>query len=253
MYQDYITHNQAELTERYGFAIPLNDTSYQYLHVSHSHPPAPVIRGADNPTLHVHEHNICEASTDVLAYVLTQLIRNNTKYMQAGKQLLNCLSGRINEMVRQNGGNAAHLVPFGVLMTLQEIIGRAGVQSIYNIEVTLANPQAQYHQQQNPNNRLTITLRTNPGFPRRFHRVVAPGNGAAAGVGVGVPPRALQAFAQGAPARHMQILSFSIGPPANPVIPFAPGQYINRQINLQGGRRKTRHTKKSKKSKTRKH
>jgi hypothetical protein len=222
VFANYIDNNQPYLTRRYGFAIPNNDTSYLYRHVE-----VPIgedqgmTRGACNPKIFgMHAHNICEATTNALAYVINELIQNQ-KYMQAGEQLLNCISARLRSMIEHGGGDDDHRRVVGVLLTLQEIINQVGIQNIGALNVRGAN--------------LNITL--NAGQALRFRAVTFP-NGVRTLAGVAGAPGA------GADRGVVRFVGN----------PYFPGQYRHFDFNVAGGkRRKTRHAKKSKKSKTRKH
>ncbi len=223
MYQDYITHNQAALTARYGFAIPVNDTSYLHSNID-------VIDWAQGPfaqqrSFGPHADHKCQPTTNAMAYVLTQLIRDR-KYIQAGEQLVNCISARVNVMVGFNGGNDDHLRVVGVWFTLQDIINKAGIQNIINIRV--GNPPG--NPAGNQPSVLFITLNNAAGQPKFYT------------VNLG-PPRALDL----PNPFDRQGVDFTRNPP------YAPSEFTYREVNVQGGKRKTRHAKKSKKSKTRKH
>ena len=220
IYQYYIYINQLLLTRRYGFQIPIDDESYTYLHVD----VAPgewgrIGQPCDKKIFGVHAHNICQATTNALAAVLRELILQQ-KYMQAGEQILNCIKKRMGVLIDFGGGDFEHRKQISVLITLQNILNRAGIHIINFIQVNGSN--------------LRITL--DPASILEFREVTFPG---------GVRTLAGIAGAAGSVSKTGEA-SFM----ANP---YFPGEYLYRVRNVQGGKRKTRHAKKSKKSKTRKH
>jgi hypothetical protein len=238
-YQQYIVNNQALLTQRYTFAIPNNDTSYDQLAVV-----VPNHIDAGPHEYGLHAPGICESSTDRLAYILAELIRNG-KYMQAAEQLDNCIQARVQAMAGWGGGNLVHRRVVGVLKTIQEIIGRVGIQNIADLEVN-------YPPGLNPASKsvIYVTLNNNPGQPLRFRRVIHPGPvpGVVYQAGQQPAPRQLNMNPHPSHARVQVFIRFT-GQHA-----LQPGEFLQQQYNIAGGkRRKTRHAKKSKKNKTRKH
>lgn len=231
-FQQYIANNQAALTQRYGFSIPVNDTSYLYRHVDVPQAEQGIanlnnLAHSCNPKFYgTHAHNMCQSTTNALAYVLRELIRNR-KYMQAGEQILNCLNKRLDVMVRFGGGDINHRRVVGVLFQLEDIINRAGIENIGNMQVVGAD--------------LQITL--NAAQPRRFREVVVP---------VG-PPRQIAGIPTAPGVAAPAGVISDVGIASWVGTPYFPGEFVGFERNVQGGKRKTRHAKKSKKSKTRKH